>query len=298
MPIRSSSSSATCTSTGTCPAAWPCERSGGAGLGAGDVHRDSAAGAGPLPRLDSRPAGAGCASRGTDHGIQSDRPAPGLAPLQAVADRMLPQKVELTDLAQVVEVPVSMRLAAQLPRGERLHRRRRGPHPSADRRAGNEHRHSGRLQPRVEAGPCVPGDGPNRCSIATRRSGGLSARRWSQARPGRANNSGVEKGPPDRLAETQVRVNYRTSAWVGNGSGMGAETKGPIAGDSVPDCHGLRRDGLGFPLRLFDILRGHPRAPDCSICPELTPPASWRISPGSRTRRGFLARSRRCAPSR
>ena len=31
---------------------------------------------------------------------------------------------------------------------------------------------------------------------------------------------------------------------------------GPAAGDRVPDVQGLTRRGLGFPLRLFDVLRG------------------------------------------
>jgi hypothetical protein len=30
----------------------------------------------------------------------------------------------------------------------------------------------------------------------------------------------------------------------------------PAAGDRAPDAHGLRRPGVGFPLRLFDVLRG------------------------------------------
>lgn len=31
---------------------------------------------------------------------------------------------------------------------------------------------------------------------------------------------------------------------------------GPVAGDRAPDAQGLWRQGVGFPLRLFDILRG------------------------------------------
>jgi hypothetical protein len=31
---------------------------------------------------------------------------------------------------------------------------------------------------------------------------------------------------------------------------------GPAAGDRAPDVAGLTRNGLGFPLRLFDVLKG------------------------------------------
>src|SRR3712207_2117726 len=62
-------------------------------------------------------------------------------------------------------------------------------------------------------------------------------------------------GAPDRLADTQIRVSYRGTGWVGN-SGGAAEAGYPAAGDRAPDAGGLLRRGLGFPLRLFDVLRG------------------------------------------
>ena len=62
-------------------------------------------------------------------------------------------------------------------------------------------------------------------------------------------------GAPDRLADTQIRVSYRRTGWVRD-SGGAAEARHPVAGDRAPDAVGLLRRGLGFPLRLFDVLRG------------------------------------------
>jgi 2-polyprenyl-6-methoxyphenol hydroxylase-like FAD-dependent oxidoreductase len=57
--------------------------------------------------------------------------------------------------------------------------------------------------------------------------------------------------------DSQLGVNYRTSAWVAeHQSRPDALAGGPQPGDRVPDVQGLRRDGIRFPLRLFDLLRG------------------------------------------
>ena len=57
--------------------------------------------------------------------------------------------------------------------------------------------------------------------------------------------------------DSQLHVNYRGSDWVGESlSRPGALAGGPQAGDRAPDVSGLRREGLTFPLRLFDLLRG------------------------------------------
>jgi hypothetical protein len=66
---------------------------------------------------------------------------------------------------------------------------------------------------------------------------------------------GRERGrKPDRLADTQVLVSYRGTPWVRDD---GHELEGaPAAGDRAPDAAGLRRHGVNFPLRLFDVLRG------------------------------------------
>jgi FAD binding domain len=66
---------------------------------------------------------------------------------------------------------------------------------------------------------------------------------------------GRERGnKPDRLADTQVLISYRGTPWVRD-DGHGLEGA-PAAGDRAPDATGLRRHGVGFPVRLFDVLRG------------------------------------------
>ena len=59
----------------------------------------------------------------------------------------------------------------------------------------------------------------------------------------------------NRLEDTQILVNYRGSAWVLDAAG--ARKKAALrAGDRAPDARGLRQDHVGFPLRLFEVLRG------------------------------------------
>ena len=67
---------------------------------------------------------------------------------------------------------------------------------------------------------------------------------------------GRDRGKKDnRLEDTQILVNYRGSAWVREASKSRKKTA-LQAGDRAPDAHGLRQDQVGFPLRLFEVLRG------------------------------------------
>jgi 2-polyprenyl-6-methoxyphenol hydroxylase-like FAD-dependent oxidoreductase len=63
---------------------------------------------------------------------------------------------------------------------------------------------------------------------------------------------------PEALRDdSQLYVNYRGSNWVAEQlSRPGALAGGPQPGDRAPDVPGLRREGLEFPLRLFDLFRG------------------------------------------
>jgi hypothetical protein len=67
---------------------------------------------------------------------------------------------------------------------------------------------------------------------------------------------GREKGvKPDRLADTQLLISYRATDWVRDDA-PDLDPGVPVAGDRAPDVTGLRRHGVGFPVRLFDVLRG------------------------------------------
>ena len=77
---------------------------------------------------------------------------------------------------------ISHRIVDRYGRRAGVHRRRRRAHPSADRRAGHEHRHPGRVQPGLEARPGRPRGGrATGCSTATTPSATRSARRSSGA---------------------------------------------------------------------------------------------------------------------
>lgn len=70
---------------------------------------------------------------------------------------------------------------------------------------------------------------------------------------------GRAEGKQDRLADTQILVNYRESKLARESlpsQGQDESDSAPRAGDRAPDCDGLRMDHVHSPLRLFDILRG------------------------------------------
>jgi 2-polyprenyl-6-methoxyphenol hydroxylase-like FAD-dependent oxidoreductase len=191
------------------------------------------------------------------HGILSERPGPSLDELQAVADRLLPAMPQISDLRWSSLFRISMRLADKY-------------------RAGNAfiagdaaHIH-----------PPTGGQGMNtgiqdaynlawKMALVLR---GAAAERLldsyeAERRPvgaevvarTRAESEGLgrtKRGPDDRLKDTQMLVNYRDSGWVEDAPDGAATDDAPRAGDRAPDAEGLRRDHVGFPLRLFDVLRG------------------------------------------
>ena len=192
-------------------------------------------------------------SGGSGHGIQAEMQGPDLAALQTVANDLLPDRPVLSDLRWSSMFRISMRLAARYRDGRVFI-------------AGDAaHIH-----------PPTGGQGMNTgiqdaCNLAWKLAAVLSGQApqslldsyEAERRPVGADvvarnlaasmNFGREGGAkPDRLEDTQILVTYRDTAWVRDDGGA----EGPQAGDRAPDAGGLRRLGVGFPLRLFDVLHG------------------------------------------
>ena len=198
------------------------------------------------PKRLSAPAGVG-----TDHGVQSDRPGASLSDLQEVADRVLPEHASLSDMRWSSIFRISMRLAARYRvgntfiAGDACH-----IHPPT----GGQGMNTG-IQDTYNLGWKLALVATGRADPALLDS--YEAERHPVAADVVARtteqsiNFGRERAPPHRLQDTQLLVAYRESALS-----LGPPAAQIAAGDRVPDVQGLRRTGLGFPLRLFDLLKG------------------------------------------
>jgi 2-polyprenyl-6-methoxyphenol hydroxylase-like FAD-dependent oxidoreductase len=189
------------------------------------------------------------------HGIQSEQKGPSLAELQSVADELVSGTPRLSDLRWSSVFRISLRLASQY---------RSGPifiagdsahiHPPT----GGQGMNTG-IQDAYNLGwklALVLGSKAPESILdsyeAERRPIGEQV--LARTHAASQNIARAKVGTSDRLADTQILVNYRGSAWVRDD--LAAETGGVPAGCRMPDVFGLRRNGLGFPLRLFDLLRG------------------------------------------
>jgi hypothetical protein len=191
---------------------------------------------------------------GTEHGIQSERPAPGIEQLQRAADELLPEKAVLSDLRWSSIFRISMRLAAQYRRGNAFIA---GDAAHIHPPTGGQGMNTG-IQDAYnlawKMALVLKGVGEETLLDsyeAERRAVGEEV----VARTSRSVQR-QKLEPESRLADTRILVSYRGGAWLENAMTEGPANSGPTAGDRAPDCQGLRRAGVGFPLRLFDVLRG------------------------------------------
>ncbi|MEJ0019177.1 MAG: FAD-dependent monooxygenase [Acetobacteraceae bacterium] len=206
----------------------------------------------------------GTASDGVDHGIQSEARGPDLSELQAVVDRLLPDRPRLSDIRWSSRFRISMRLADRYRLG-RVFIAGDAAHihpPTGGQGMNTGIQDAYNLAWKLalvlrDAAPAALLDSYE----AERRPVGADV----VARTRAATESyGREAGPkPHRLTDSQVLVSYRGSAWVRDDDAPGALDAGgaldaavPAAGDRAPDAAGLRRYGIGFPFRLFQVLRG------------------------------------------
>ena len=193
---------------------------------------------------------------GSDHGIQTEAAGPDLAALQRVADELLPEPAPLSDLRWSSLFRISMRLAdcyrvgRAFIAGDAAH-----IHPPT----GGQGMNTG-IQDAYNLAwkLALVLDGAAPAALldsyeAERRPVGAEVVARTHAA---SVNLGRERRPPDRLADTQILVSYRGTRWVRNDAVGVLDDAVPQAGDRAPDAGELRRHGIGYPLRLFDLLRG------------------------------------------
>lgn len=192
---------------------------------------------------------------GSGHGIQSEARGPELDDIQAIADDLLPTRPRLTDLRWSSMFRISVRLADAYRRGrvfiagDAAH-----IHPPT----GGQGMNTG-IQDAYnlawKLALVLDGTAAERLLDsyeAERRPIGADV--VARTRAASQYQSRDKGGAPDRLADTQILISYRGTDWVAD-DGV-REAAGPAPGDRAPDIAGLRRHGVGFPIRLFDILRG------------------------------------------
>jgi len=199
----------------------------------------------------------GLASVGAnDHGIQSELRGPPLEELQAVADRLLPERSQLSDLRWSSLFRISMRLADHYRQGRvfiagdaaHIH----PPTGGQGMNTGIQDACNLAWKLALVLNDAAPTSLLDSYEAERRPVGAEVVARTRAASEGYGRESG---GKPDRLADTQIRVAYRGTEWIRDDA-EGLDSSGPAAGDRAPDVGELRRHGVGFPLRLFEALRG------------------------------------------
>jgi pentachlorophenol monooxygenase len=192
----------------------------------------------------------------TEHGFASDRPAPKLEHIQAVFDRLAPEKTTAQNLRWSSIFRISHRLVDRYSQGRVFV-------------CGD----AAHIHPPTGAQGMNTGiqDGYNlawKLALAVQ---GLAAPRLLDSyheerhpvgeevvgRTVRHARAGLEADPDDpatiMLREAQLLVGYPDSPLVGED---GSFDGGPEPGIRAPDARGLAQAGMAFPLRLFELLRG------------------------------------------
>jgi hypothetical protein len=193
------------------------------------------------------------------HGIQSERPAPGIERLQAEVDQVLPGAT-LSDLRWSSIFRISMRLAVHYRQGRVF---LAGDAAHIHPPTGGQGMNTG-VQDAYDLAwkLALVTAGAARPELldsyeAERRPVGQDVLERTIAATAAFRQGGVggRGGGDTRLEDSQLAIAYRDSAWVRDEAG-GSLPDGPAAGDRAPDANGLARAELGYPLRLFDLLRG------------------------------------------
>ncbi|GAB3942322.1 FAD-dependent oxidoreductase [Spirosoma harenae] len=192
---------------------------------------------------------------GTNHGRQSDRSALSLDYLQTKADQLVGEPALLSDLRWSSIFRISMRLASAYQAdnlflaGDAAHIH--PPTGGQGMNTGIQDAYNLAWKMALVLKGISPASLLDSYSPERREEGENVIDRSLRA----ATNTGASGFKTDRLADTQLLVSYRNSPWVDS---MPEEDRLSALqpGDRAPDCLGLRRVGVNYPLRLFDVLRG------------------------------------------
>ncbi|MFB7087230.1 FAD-dependent monooxygenase [Streptomyces sp. NPDC056296] len=210
------------------------------------------------PELSTRAGDRGTAGAGSvAHGLEGGR-APELSHLQAVVDRLSPRPGVLSNLRWSSVFRISHRIVDRYAggrvfvAGDAAH-----IHPPTGAQGMNTGIQDAcnlawklALVTKGEAGPALLAS-----YDAERRPVGEEV----VGRTVRHATHGIETDPDDprtlMLREAQLLVGYRDGPLAGPPCGPG---DAPQPGDRAPDCAGLTAPLAAHPLRLLDVLRGHP----------------------------------------
>ncbi|WP_263355630.1 FAD-dependent monooxygenase [Acidicapsa ligni] len=191
------------------------------------------------------------------HGLQAERETPSLEQLQTVADRLLPTKTSLSDLRWSSLFRISMRLASRYRTGrgfiagDAAH-----IHPPTGGQGMNTGIQDAYNLAWKMALVLKGNTSPELLDTYEAERRPVGADVVSRTRTQSEQFGRKEASQQERLADTQILLNYRGSTLSKNDVSEALENLPIQAGDRAPDCYGLHRENIRAPFRLFDITRG------------------------------------------
>jgi 2-polyprenyl-6-methoxyphenol hydroxylase-like FAD-dependent oxidoreductase len=194
---------------------------------------------------------------GSAHGFQSERATPSIEELQAVADRLLPTKAPMSDLRWSSIFRISMRLAARYREGRAFIAGDAAHiHPPTDGQGMNTGIQDAYNLAWKMSLVLKGAASPDLLDTyeAERRPVGADVVARTRAQSEQFGRKPA--APEDRLAETQILVNYRSSRLSCEDVSESSGNLPIRAGDRAPDCFGLCRRNIRYPFRLFEVTRG------------------------------------------